>query len=211
MATALTGYYYFSNINSLEKKENNSRSRASEKGNKTRELIISIVEQCPGIRYRQLLRQTRLSYGSLSHHTKILVAQGKVKASKTNRVTHFYPSRLDDFSCSIASEIAGKTSRQIIAVLADQGSHTLGEIATKIHKTRSTVCWYLQRMHRKGLVLKTRNHLPHYKTVRYSLLPGTILQSIPEMLLPEKYGYLDEPGSCSVSCERQQIADNRLR
>lgn len=176
MAIAVIDHYYFSSSNSLKQSKNNNRFRARETGKNARELIISIVDQCPGIRFRKLLRLTGLSDGSLSYHVKVLERQGKLKVSRTNRVTHFCSVKLDDFTCSIASEIAQSTPSQIIALLTNSSSCSLGGIADEIHKARSTVCWHLQRMHRKGLVLKTRNHASH--SVSYSLCRRDIVNSL---------------------------------
>lgn len=179
MAIAVIDHYYFHSSNSLEQSKNNNNNNrfwARNKGKNARELIISIVDQCPGIRFRKLLRLTGLSDGSLSYHVKVLEAQGKLKVSRTNRVTHFYSVKLDDFMCSIASEIAQCTPFQIIALLTNCSPCSLGGIADEIHKARSTVCWHLQRMHRKGLVLKTRNHASH--SVSYSLCRRDIVNSL---------------------------------
>ena len=139
-----------------------------------RQLIVTAIEQDPGITYKDLLRMTAVSNGSLSWNVKVLETQKKVRVSRSgNGNTHLYPVYLDEHICSLLTEIRRKKTKEIIFVLlaAKGGCCTVKEISTAIKKAPTTTWWHLKRMHLKGIVFKKLNK----KTSTYGLLDRDII------------------------------------
>ena len=128
-----------------------------------RQLIVTAIEQDPGITYKDLLRKTAVSNGLLSWNVKVLETQKK----------HLYPAYLDEHICSLLTEIRREKTKEIIFVLlaAKGGYCTIKEISTAIKKAPTTTWWHLKRMHLKGIVFKKLNK----KTSTYGLLDRDII------------------------------------
>ena len=133
-----------------------------------RQLILTAVERDPGVTYRDLLRHTALSNGSLSWNIKVLEKQNKLRISRTsNGNTHFYPVDLDENTCILLTDIRRKRAKEIIHVLlvAKDGYRTVKEISNTIKKAPSTTWLHLNKMYLKKIVFKKSNK----KTVLYGL------------------------------------------
>jgi predicted transcriptional regulator len=140
--------------------EENSFSAFKKKIEIKRKLILTSVGLDPGVTYRDLLRKTDLSNGSLSWNIKVLEAQNRLRVSRTsNGNTHLYPISFDEKAFSLLAEIRREKTKEIIFVLlvAKNGYCTMKEISRAIKKAPSTTWWHLKRMYLKGIVFKKMN------------------------------------------------------
>jgi predicted transcriptional regulator len=55
------------------------------------EQIIQLVNEKPGIRFSEIMRETGLKNGVLSHHISKIEQAGKVTIERTPRVARLYP------------------------------------------------------------------------------------------------------------------------
>ena len=90
----------------MQKKRKNSHDFSILSSRKS--IFINLINQNPGIRYRELKNLTGLSNGVVSYHLHQLESKGLVKSVKTPRVSCFYPLSLSEFS-----QIIFRRSRQI--------------------------------------------------------------------------------------------------
>lgn len=116
--------------------------------------LLHYIDRHPGIRYRQLLRLTRLSNGVLSYHLAELEGSKCIKVDRRIRVTRYYPLRISAEISKIIGCIRNTVSRQIVSLLSQNNGCTLGEIAAFTNKAPSTVSWHIQRLVKAGILSK---------------------------------------------------------
>jgi len=53
--------------------------------------LVDIIDKNPGIKFREIMRETGMKNGVLSYHTRKLEKIGVVKVERSPRQTRFYP------------------------------------------------------------------------------------------------------------------------
>jgi predicted transcriptional regulator len=86
---------------------------------KKRSKVLELILKSPGIRYRQLLRLTGISNGSLSFALKKLEKSKDiiVNRSSNNRATGYYPKNITTTEFHIISNLRNKTQKKNCAIL----------------------------------------------------------------------------------------------
>jgi predicted transcriptional regulator len=108
--------------------------------------IIDIVEKNPGIKFREIMRETGLKNGVLSYHARKLEETGSVKIDRKSGETRFYPLCVTDEESSLITSLRRDTQRHILLSLLDGKSLTFNEIVQKVRKAPSTVSTFLSRL-----------------------------------------------------------------
>lgn len=111
-----------------------------------KEMILHIIEHFPGIRYKELMKISKLSYGSLSYHLRVLEKGGLVNVRRVNRVTRFFPVRIRDIELVVLELCRNRTRRHIINYLSDHESATVEELMRAIGISRSTISWHIRSL-----------------------------------------------------------------
>ena len=76
-------------------KEKRTKSARIIKINDNRSKILKHIAKTPGVRYRELLRLTRLTNGVLSYHLKILEESRSIKVNREGiKMTRYYPKNI---------------------------------------------------------------------------------------------------------------------
>lgn len=114
--------------------------------------IISIIEKNPGIKFREIMRETGLKNGVLSYHAKKLEESGSIKIKRSTGETRFYPLCVTEQESILIKNLRQDTPRQIVLLLIDDHDLTFNEIASKIHKSQSTVSVFLNRLVNDNIV-----------------------------------------------------------
>jgi predicted transcriptional regulator len=93
------------------------------KKKKIQSKILEHIHIDPGVRYRQLLRLTGLSNGSLSYTLKKLEKSRLiiVKRSCNTRVTSYYPENIKTSELHILANFRNHTDIRILQFLIKQG------------------------------------------------------------------------------------------
>ena len=139
------------------------------KNKEGRSKVLELILKSPGIRYRQLLRLTGLSHGSLSFALKKLENSRGIIVNRTsnNRVTCYYPKNITTTEFHIISNLRNKTQKRIVQFLLKQGQSTFNEIANYINKAPSTTSWHLNKLKNAELITSNNHHgRPHPYKIR---------------------------------------------
>jgi predicted transcriptional regulator len=121
---------------------------------KTKKLkILDLIVKSPGIQYRQLLRCTGLSNGSLSYILKDLKSSKQIVVNRLNNK-------------KIIANLTSNIDRKIVQFLLKQEKCTFRDIVTPMHKAPSTVSWHLSRLRDANIIMSVRynNGRSIYKT-----------------------------------------------
>lgn len=127
-------------------------------GKDNREKILDTINSFPGIRYRDILRLTRLNNGTLSHHLSTLEKKSFIKIARTenSNITRYYPASTPSEETLSLNYLKIKTTRKIILMLADRKSATFNEIVDHTKKAPSTTSWNLKRLIESKVVERRR-------------------------------------------------------
>jgi predicted transcriptional regulator len=114
--------------------------------------VIQVIEKNPGIKFSEIMRETGMKNGALSHYTQKLEEDGTVQVERTPRVTRFYPLGISKEESALAKNLRQETPKNILVALLKQNSLTFNEIAEKIKRSQSTVSINLTQLIQDGIV-----------------------------------------------------------
>jgi len=114
--------------------------------------LIDIIEKNPGIKFREIMRETGMKNGVLSYHTRKLEKIGVVKVERSPRQTRFYPLGITTEESTLIRNLRQETPRQILLSLLDEKGLTFNKIVEKVKKSPSTVSIYLSQLIKNNIV-----------------------------------------------------------
>ncbi|MRN39737.1 MAG: winged helix-turn-helix transcriptional regulator [Nitrosopumilales archaeon] len=119
-------------------------------------VILKQIGETPGIRYRELVRSTGLSNGTLEYHLRILERTHKVKVDISDgKRGRYYPIDILANESNIIGFIRNNVSRQIVTFILEHELCTFGEILGHIKKAPSTLSWHLKRLSKAAIISVT--------------------------------------------------------
>jgi predicted transcriptional regulator len=119
-------------------------------------VILKQIGETPGIRYRELVRSTGLSNGTLEYHLRILERTHKVKVDISDgKRGRYYPIDILANESNIIGFIRNNVSRQIVTFILEHELCTFGEILEHIKKAPSTLSWHLKRLSKAAVISVT--------------------------------------------------------
>lgn len=114
--------------------------------------IISIIEKNPGIKFREIMRETGLKNGVLSYHTRKLEENGSVKIDRKSGETRFYPLFVTEEESMLITSLRRDTQRYILLSLLEGKPLSFNDIVQKVKKAPSTVSTFLAKLVDDGIV-----------------------------------------------------------
>jgi predicted transcriptional regulator len=113
--------------------------------------IIDLIGKNPGIKFREIMRETGMKNGVLSYHTRKLEKIGVVKVERSSRKTRFYPLGVTNEELVLIRSLRQETPRQILLSLLETDL-VFNRIVDKVKKSQSTVSIYLNQLINDNLV-----------------------------------------------------------
>jgi predicted transcriptional regulator len=118
--------------------------------------ILEQIARAPGIRYRELLRLTGLTNGTLEYHLKILERLNKVNVDRHDgRRARYYSIDMPADDAHVIGYIRNDVARQIVSFILEHDLCTFREIVEHINKAPSTASWHLKRLSEAGIISTT--------------------------------------------------------
>ena len=108
--------------------------------------LVDIIDKNPGIKFREIMRETGMKNGVLSYHARKLEKNGIVKVERGSRQTRFYPLGITNEESVLIKNLRQETPRQILLSLLDEKELTFNKIVEKVKKSPSTVSIYLSQL-----------------------------------------------------------------
>ena len=121
--------------------------------NSSQSNILKAISQYPGIRYKELARQTGFANGVLTYHLNILEQFGYVNKFRHNNITRYYPISIPSSNLKTISHLRVYSEKDIILFLLGHDFCTFNEIVEHIRKAPSTVSWHLKRLCEDGILV----------------------------------------------------------
>lgn len=101
--------------------------------------VVQIIEKNPGIQFSEIMRETGMKNGVLSHYTRKLEEGGIVQVERTPRVTRFYPLGINKEESILIKNLRQETPKNILMSLLENDNLTFNEVAEKIKRSPATV------------------------------------------------------------------------
>ncbi len=114
--------------------------------------IQQIIEQNPGIQFREIMRSSGLKNGVLSHYLGKLEKNGIVKVIRGPRQARFYPPRITEDESIAIKALRKQTPRDLLLALVKDEGLEFSQLVSEVKKSPSTVSFYLSQLVEDGLV-----------------------------------------------------------
>ena len=127
--------------------------------------IQKIIEQNPGIQFREIMRSSGLKNGVLSHYLDKLEKNGIIKAARGPRQVRFYSPQITEDESIVIKALRKQTPRDLLLALVKEDGLEFSQLVKEVNKSPSTVSLYLSQLVDDGLVetkfvqLKKRYHI----------------------------------------------------
>lgn len=114
--------------------------------------IIEVIEKNPGIKFREIMRETGMKNGVLGYYASKLEKDGSVKVDRTPGQTRFYPPGISDADTLLIKNLRQETPRQILVSLLQHGMLSFNELVEKTQKSPATVSLYLSQVTKDDII-----------------------------------------------------------
>lgn len=154
--------------------------------------IINIIEKNPGIKFREIMRETGLKNGVLSYHARKLEEAGSVKINRKSGETRFYPLCVTEEESSLITSLRRDTQRYILLSLLEGKLLLFNEIVEKVGKAPSTVSTFLGKLVDDDIVEVKIVELKKVYTLKNSDMVHEIIEKYNPILLERAaYNFAD--------------------
>ena len=115
--------------------------------------IQQIIEQNPGIQFREIMRSSGLKNGVVSHYLRKLEKSGVINVNRGPRQSRFYPLHITEEEAIVIKALRKQTPRDLLLALIMQDGLEFSQLVNEVKKSPSTVSLYLSQLVREGLVI----------------------------------------------------------
>ena len=115
--------------------------------------IQQIIDQNPGIQFREIMRSSGLKNGVVSHYLRKLEKSGVINVNRGPRQSRFYPLHITQEEAIVIKALRNQTPRDLLLALIMQDGLEFSQLVNEVKKSPSTVSLYLSQLVREGLVI----------------------------------------------------------
>ena len=135
------------------------KRRALSLTDNTNTILLDHINRSPGIRYRELQRETEIAHGRLEYHLKILEDLKKIKVSRypTRKSTRYYPLERSNDDSRIIEYTQRTGAREIVQLLLHKDQCYFADIVQFTRRVPSTVSYHLSRLKKGGVITSAEN------------------------------------------------------
>ncbi len=120
-----------------------------------RQAVIDLIKKTPGVSYNEIVRETRLSNGVISHYLIKLMESGEVEKEGIKRGKYFLKS-VPKKDRKIITLLRNKTNNDIFKLLIKNFNtntiSTQNEISKKVNKSASTISVSLKDLQKNNII-----------------------------------------------------------
>jgi len=120
-----------------------------------REVVIDLIKKRPGVSYNEIVRETGLSNGVVSHYLIKLMESGEVEKEGIKRGKYFLKN-IPKKDRKIITILRNKTNNDIFKLLLNNFDNdkisTQNEISKKVNKSASTISVSLKDLQRNNII-----------------------------------------------------------
>ena len=115
--------------------------------------IQQIIDQNPGIQFREIMRSSGLKNGVVSHYLRKLEKSGVINVNRGPRQSRFYPLHITEEEAIVIKALRKQTPRDLLLALIMQDGLEFSQLVNEVKKSPSTVSLYLSQLVKDGLII----------------------------------------------------------
>ena len=114
--------------------------------------LQELIDDNPGIQFREIMRSSGLKNGVLSHYLKKLEDGGVIKVMRGPRQVRFYSPNITEEESIVIKALRKETPRDLLLTLIKDDGLEFSQLVSEVKKSPSTVSLYLSQIVADGLV-----------------------------------------------------------
>ena len=108
--------------------------------------LQKLIDDNPGIQFREIMRSSGLKNGVLSHYLKKLEDHGVVKVVRGPRQVRFYSPNITEEESIVIKALKKETPRDLLLALIKEDGLYFSQLVKEVKKSPSTVSLYLSQL-----------------------------------------------------------------
>lgn len=151
----------------------------------TRKKIYETVRKFAGCHFREIVRKSGLSNGSVRYHLHYLVHHNLIKEEKKGNTIVYFPMEFKPENSKLLSLLRQKSLRDIILFILTHKDCEHSEIVNFVKLSPSTVTWHLKKLEEEKIIASAKIG----RTKNYRILIDN--EEIINLLITYKESFLD--------------------
>ena len=127
---------------------------------------MQLIEKNPGIKFREIMRETGMKNGVLEYYANKLEKEGVVKVERKPGQTRFFSPNIADSDIIMIKNLRQETPRQILVALLKYEMLSFNELTKNVKKSPATISLYLTQLKNDGIVELALINLKRYHHVK---------------------------------------------
>jgi len=156
-----------------------------------RKNIYEFINKHPGVHQREIIRNIKLSEGTVKYHLNYLIKNGFIDRKKSMGYSRFYPSKkIGTIEKKILDIFRQETPKQILLLLLLQFGMSQSDISMELEKDSKNISRYLNKLIDTGLIEPAVFRDGFMLTNRYETVKAVIKKVGQEKIYRLKQPYL---------------------
>ena len=118
----------------------------------SRDLILALVRDEPGLHLRELPRRLGLSLRSVRYHLDAMERDGRLERHPAGGFVRWFPSGLSRGECTLISALRVRGQRVLLGFLLRQGASRFSELLSSSRMSPAVLHGYLGRLGGEGII-----------------------------------------------------------
>lgn len=123
----------------------------------TRQRILAVVQEQPGITLTALRNATKCSWGTIQHHTRTLERRGILLSEPLGRSRRFFPAATPQEERRAVALLGKGRVRELVEAIRDQPGAVQRDLTEGLQLTRKVLRAYVDDLVAQGLVEEARD------------------------------------------------------
>ena len=151
----------------------------------TRKKIYETVKKFAGCHFREIVRRSRLSNGTVGYQIHYLIRNNLIREEKKGKTITYFPVEFKPENSSLLSLLRQKSVRNIILFILTNNNCEHGEIVSFTKLSPSTVTWHLKKLEEEKIIISSKTG----RTKNYKLIIKS--EEIINLLITYKESFFD--------------------
>lgn len=132
-------------------------------GHGTRDRLLRLVEQDPGIHKSELHRRSGVGWGTLTHHLTVLLRHGRLRGVQHGKFFLLFASDRRPEAELYLAALRDPLRQTILSRLGAGGEMGIQQLSTELNLSRKVVRRHLTLLGGMGLVERTSDYRPRFR------------------------------------------------
>lgn len=132
-------------------------------GAATRDRIIDVVREDPGVHKSELCRRLGLGWGTVSYHVRVLEKERRLRSWSRGREVHVFPARVPDGQMRWLAALREGMGTSIVETLVRMPDARVKELSGSLGVSRKVIQRHLTVLDEAGVVRHDGSHQPRYR------------------------------------------------